>query len=98
MKKNTRFPKAKKVAIVATFLFSTAGVASASIQPFADSGLGGIFNGGIFGGDSSGGGTFYDFESVFSEGSSGGGGGILSIFGDLFGGIDGLGIIEDIIG
>lgn len=75
-----------------------AGAVSASIAPGGIGGLGNL-GGGLFGGGNSGG-TFYDFESVFSEGSGGGGGflGLGGIFNDLFGGADGLGIIEDLIG
>lgn len=70
-----------------------------SAAGFMPGGLGDI-GGGLFGGGDSGG-TFYDFESVFSDGSSGGGSdslGLGGVFNDLFGGSDGLGIIEGLIG
>ena len=63
--------------------FAMAGTASAAFMPGGIPGLGG-----------GNGGTFYDFESVFSES----GGGIGGLFGDLFSGIDGLGIVDDLLG
>ena len=63
----------------------------------SSSGSGGAV-GQIFGGILGGGGsrdTLYDFETVFSEGNASSG--ITGIFQDLIGGIDGLGVIEDIL-
>ena len=90
----------RSAAIAASISLVTAGTVSAASFLPGGSPIGDLVGGSLFGGGNSGG-TFYDFESVFSDGASGGGGGFLglgSIFNDLFGGIDGLGIIEAIIG
>jgi hypothetical protein len=94
-KKNKRIRRSLAIAATVSLMVA-GGVSAAGLMP-GEPNIGNIMNGTVFGGG--GGGTFYDFESVFAEGGGNGGFlGIGGIFNDLFGGADGLGILEDIIG